>query len=125
MDDLISRQAALEPYRRITKTKPEGKFIFCTSIIEFLESLPSVDVSGDLVSRQYLLDEYDRQHEGPPGGARKIIEEAPAVDVPDKNVGKWMGTVCSACGESTSFSYDCKYCPKCGAKMEDSDGESD
>ena len=33
----------------------------------------------DLVSRQYLLDEYDRQHQGPPGGARKIIEEAPAV----------------------------------------------
>ena len=32
---------------------------------------------GDLVSRQYLLREYDRQHEGPPGGARKIIEEAP------------------------------------------------
>ena len=34
---------------------------------------------SDLVSRQYLLDEYDRQHQGPPGGARKIIEEAPAV----------------------------------------------
>ena len=33
----------------------------------------------DLVSRQYLLAEYDRQHKGPPGGARKIIEEAPAV----------------------------------------------
>lgn len=35
--------------------------------------------SSDLVSRSYLLAEYDRQHEGPPGGARKIIEEAPAV----------------------------------------------
>ena len=23
---------------------------------------------------------YDRQHQGPPGGARKIMEEAPAVD---------------------------------------------
>ncbi len=39
---------------------------------------PTVDNDfGDLVSRQYLLNEYDRQHEGPPGGARKIIETAP------------------------------------------------
>lgn len=38
----------------------------------------------DLVSRQYLLAEYDRQHEGPPGGARKIIEEAPGVMVATK-----------------------------------------
>lgn len=36
---------------------------------------------SDYVSRQYLLDEYDRQHKGPPGGARKIIEEAPSEDV--------------------------------------------
>lgn len=35
--------------------------------------------TNDLVSRQYLLTEYDRQHVGPPGGARKIIEEAPPV----------------------------------------------
>ena len=31
----------------------------------------------DFVSRQYLLSEYDRQHQGPAGGARKIIENAP------------------------------------------------
>ena len=34
----------------------------------------------DLISRAYVLAEYDRQHKGPPGGARKIMEEAPAVD---------------------------------------------
>lgn len=34
----------------------------------------------DLISRAYVLAEYDRQHKGPPGGARKIIEDAPAVD---------------------------------------------
>lgn len=38
-------------------------------------------MSGDYVSRDYLLGEYDRQHQGPPGGARKIIAEAPAADV--------------------------------------------
>ncbi len=41
---------------------------------------------GDTVSRSYLLSEYDRQHKGPAGGARKIIEDAPSV-VPDINVG--------------------------------------
>lgn len=35
---------------------------------------------NDLISRAYVLAEYDRQHQGPPGGARKIMEEAPAVD---------------------------------------------
>lgn len=28
----------------------------------------------------WALAEYDRQHQGPPGGARKIMVEAPAVD---------------------------------------------
>jgi hypothetical protein len=35
---------------------------------------------ADLISRAYVLAEYDRQHQGPPGGARKIMEDAPAVD---------------------------------------------
>lgn len=35
----------------------------------------------EYISRQYLLNEYDRQHQGLPGGARKIIAEAPAEDV--------------------------------------------
>ena len=34
----------------------------------------------DLISRAYVLAEYDRQHNGPPGVARKIMEQAPAVD---------------------------------------------
>ena len=34
----------------------------------------------EMVSRQYLLSEYDRLHEGPPGRAREIIEKAPAVN---------------------------------------------
>ena len=33
----------------------------------------------DLVDREELLAEYDRQHVGPPGGARKIMEQATAV----------------------------------------------
>lgn len=34
---------------------------------------------GDLVDREKLIEEYDRQHVGPPGGARKIMVEAKAV----------------------------------------------
>lgn len=35
---------------------------------------------NDLISRKALLAEYDRVHIGPPGGARKLMEDAPAVD---------------------------------------------
>lgn len=34
---------------------------------------------GDLVDRTELLAEYDRQHKGPAGGARKIMEQATAI----------------------------------------------
>ena len=36
---------------------------------------------NDLVSRQWLIEEYHRRHQGPPGGALKMIEEAPGADV--------------------------------------------
>lgn len=49
-----------------------------------------------------------------------IINAQPAVDVQEVMHGKWIGTVCSFCGESTSNYYDCNYCPHCGARM---DGE--
>ena len=35
--------------------------------------------TDDCISRKWCLAEYDRQHVGPPGGARKIIEEAPSI----------------------------------------------
>ena len=34
--------------------------------------------SKDLISRSSLLAKYDEQHEGPPGRARKLIEDEPA-----------------------------------------------
>lgn len=43
------------------------------------------------------------------------IGSLPSVQVKEKT-GKWMGTVCSACGNSCSYEYDAKYCPNCGAK---------
>ena len=34
---------------------------------------------NDLIYRNDLLAAYDAAHKGPPGGARKLIEEAPSV----------------------------------------------
>lgn len=39
-------------------------------------------------------------------------------DIQPVKFGEWHGTVCTVCGGSTSDYYDCKFCPKCGAKME-------
>lgn len=33
-----------------------------------------------LINREALLAEYDKAHVGPPGGARKLMEDAPAVE---------------------------------------------
>lgn len=90
----------------------------------------------DLISRAYVLAEYDRQHKGPPGGARKIMEEAPAVDAVPVVHARWIYesegigdySHCSECGcrvgggRISDLSVMYKYCPNCGAKM---DGESD
>lgn len=35
---------------------------------------------NDLISRAWVLAEYDRQHQCPPGGVRKIMAEAPTID---------------------------------------------
>lgn len=86
---------------------------------------------GEYISREYLLAEYDRQHQGPPGGARKIIVDAPAADVVEVRHGRWMWDggedmhyYCSRCHHNA---YGCtteildgkyRYCPNCGAKMD-------
>lgn len=51
--------------------------------------------------------------------AAQMLEKLPAADVAPVLHGRWFGTVCTACGESTSFYYDCNYCPACGAKMDE------
>lgn len=82
----------------------------------------------DLISRAYVLAEYDRQHKGPPGGARKIMENAPAVEAVPVVHAMWVEETdhsyhwhCSKCKQVWGMTkYFMKYCPNCGAKM---DGE--
>lgn len=37
-------------------------------------------MNNDLISRKALIYAYDKAHQGPPGVARKLMEEAPGVD---------------------------------------------
>ena len=81
----------------------------------------------DLISRQDAIDALakfvpyaicDESTESYTNGltdAYNLICQLPSAE-PVRH-GKWMGTVCSACGASVSFYYDCDYCPCCGARM--------
>lgn len=78
-----------------------------------------------------LIAEYDRVHIGPPGGARKLMEEAPTADVVEVKHGEWIHTDNAnrwtgkdECSECTYHTWDREdlshynYCPHCGAKMD-------
>ena len=84
----------------------------------------------DLISRKALIAEYDRVHIGPPGGARKLMEEAPAVDAVEVVHGRWIHKHfddvcggwynewhCSVCNGRV-YEKGFNYCPNCGAKMD-------
>lgn len=59
---------------------------------EDIMQLPSAQTErdDDLVSRSYLLAEYDRRHKGTSGGARKIIAEAPSAQTDIRSIIKDM-----------------------------------
>lgn len=86
----------------------------------------------EYIERGALIAEYDRVHVGTPGGARKLMVDAPAADVVEVVHGKWnedehpFCNVCMECGlviDRTCTKLNSgklNYCPNCGAKM---DGE--
>ena len=91
-------------------------------------------MNDDLISRKALIAEYDRVHIGPPGGARKLMEDAPAVDAVPVVHGRWRARDIIAKQAGYGQRYynhaECKvnpcglfknaydYCPSCGAKMD-------
>lgn len=94
----------------------------------------------EYIERGALIAEYDRAHVGPPGGARKLMVEAPAADVVEAKHGKWidkptgsygrMQSWCSACGKHSGIggiesNRHKPYCPNCGAKMDGERKEAD
>ena len=89
-------------------------------------------MADEYIKRQPLLDAYDAAHKGPPGGARKLIQEAPAEDVVPVVHGRWENIRFLTTGDGRVRVGDCSscksiervrnYCPNCncGARM---DGE--
>lgn len=77
-------------------------------------------MASDLISRSALLAEYDRVHVGEPGGARKLISEAPAVyAIPIDTVAEMLADLfgdCCPCNyndldEVLSIGCERKNCP--------------
>ena len=44
-----------------------------------------------LICKEDLLAEYDNVHDGPPGGARKLIANSPIIDAVPVVHGRWVG----------------------------------
>ena len=81
----------------------------------------------EYIEREALIAEYDRVHIGAPGGARKLMVEAPAADVVEVRHGEWLdgglSEKCSICGHRVWWDnygnlHNYNYCPNCGAKMD-------
>lgn len=100
-------------------------------LLEFaIEALKS-DECEDCVSRQVAIVALDDRMSSlenvdmqiAMGFAKGIINELPSV-TPAKKVGHWIdcsnGWMCSAC--SRDCILDSKYCPNCGAKMQEVEG---
>ena len=60
-----------------------------------------------LIDADELLAEYDRQHEGAPGKARKLIEDAPTIDRPTRSQFKRMAVQLGY--DPVVHCKDCKY----------------
>lgn len=95
-------------------------------------------MNNDLISRSALIAEYDRVHVGAPGGARKLMEDAPAVDAVPVVHGRWVLTerphldwyttkaawYCSQCGwlvedrSKRPRPPHMRHCPNCTARMD-------
>lgn len=93
-----------------------------------------------LIDANALIAEYDRVHVGAPGGARKLMQDAPTIE-PEVRHGRWIDTPigntkvaeCSLCGFWQRTNGDdktgnhmihkavYKYCAGCGAKMDATD----
>lgn len=74
--------------------------------------------NDDLISRRKLLAAYDAAHKGPPGGARKLIENAPPEDA--ERYSYWISyhnnsVRCAHCGRWTVVLEN--FCPSCGFDM--------
>ena len=108
-----------------------GKDITCGELKRAIESLPTIEVSEDAISREQALDEFKKNY-GDIVSLKIAIEELPSV-VPSRAEGVWITEekdsiygkkirlTCSECGDvfdvtEAARPYE-RYCRYCGAKM--------
>ena len=80
---------------------------------------------GDLISREGLKEQFDDiVGEYTVSEIRKLIDNAPTVEIPEKPTGKWIFHKdynesfrygCNQCGTLNNIPGN--FCPTCGAKM--------
>lgn len=127
MDDLISRQAAIDTLdelcNRICEYSKKQRHTMCGacnfgSAFDVIDELPSAQSS--VVTMKLKVDPED---------VKKAMQNAELTVLPSvQRRGKWIslddfrgryneyGYKCSECGERCDFEEN--YCPNCGAKME-------
>ena len=103
---------------------------------EYYSDLPTIEVSEDCISREWLLSKvYDMDNDNLVVDL-KDIEDAPSV-VPSRAEGEWVGyeipSECSVCGHhwdeyvsGQELWHDGSvpnFCPNCGAKMKGADDD--
>ena len=86
------------------------------SVCKYIGSLPTIEVSEDCISREWLIKALDNLDWYDFDMFYKVVENAPSV-VPSRAEGKWfLDGRCSECLASPLTSHK-NYCPNCGAKM--------
>ena len=111
MDDLISRQAALDHLRkRLIQTANHNVGFLCDAGSTFEDASERVKTWLDEVPSEVKHGEWTERE----------------VDADGRAIDEWQSAKCSACGlyHTTPYLYyfdEFKYCPNCGAIM---DGET-
>lgn len=83
-----------------------------------LRKQPESQSQNDLISRSALINAYDRAHKGPPGGARKLIEDAPAIDaIPIDQLSQLLAYLFHGCPGHAYPSYQHACHPLCSIDL--------
>ena len=112
MDDLISRQAAIEEIARRDTTDGTVKVYSGREVCDILNALPTAEQRA--VNMKLEIDK---------DWVKKTMEEAELTFIAEPRKGEWMlmsdcdGEYCSWCGHEGYSGMN--YCPNCGARMEE------
>ena len=72
-----------EGWHKVIKIFSDGTVVSYYDSVELGKAVPVPD-HGDLIERNAVVAAYDAEHVGPPGRARELMMEAPAVIQADK-----------------------------------------